>query len=557
MTHALSEIGRFNSSAQALTRRRSVDRYVFLFWILLIIQLIPLWISRYIPTTDGPSHVYNAIVLRDYNRPDRPGFRTFFEHNDRPVPNWIAPLTLLGLCTVAPPLIAEKIMLSAYLIGFVLAMRWEMSAVRPRGGRLAIAAFPMAASFYFYEGLYSFYFGIIVFLIVIGFWIREERRPTRLKTALLSGLLVLLYFSHPMPLGMAYLFIGETIVWRIWLARSNPDALQKARAAFWRNCLAAAPSFALLASFVLTEHSSRAAEEFMRHPHGWFYRLRNLISWMKSYQLVELGPASVVMCMIVAVTAWLLWRRAHSPRPHFRKLHAFDAPFFIAALYLALFLGTPSKLGGGGAGIVMRLAGFPFFAILIWWSTQPICRRARQRLEATVAIVSTLALISMVVLHARSSARLTPYLEEIENAEAQIPIGATMLPIVFSGGADVDSSGRRLSWGTSPLVEATDYFAGQRGIVDLDNYEAALDYFPLRFRPAVDPYTYIIDSGWHFANYRKRTGQTVDYVLLWTGGVEGTDRTTRFISQQLAGGYDLVFVSDHSHYTRLYRRRSG
>ncbi len=473
-----------------------------------------------------------------------------------PSPIGSAPLTLRGLCTIAPPLIAEKIMLSIFLVGFVLAMRWAMSAVRPGGGWLAIAAFPMAANFYFYEGLYSFYLGIIVYLFVIGFWFRERRRPTRLKTALLSGLLVLLYFSHPMALGMAYLFIGETIVWRGWLVRKNARAVEKVRKAFWRNCLAAGPSLVLLASFVLTEHSSRAAEEFMRHPHGWFYRLRNSISWMKSYQMVELGPASLVLCMIIAVTAWLLWRRVRSTRPHLRTLHVFDAPLFIAAFYLALFLGTPSNLGGGGAGIVMRLAGFPFFAILIWWSTQPLRRLSRQRLQATVAIVSSVALILMVLLHARSSTRLSPYLEEIENAEAHIPIGATMLPVMSSGGSDIDSTGRRLSWGTSPLVEATDYFAGQRGIVDLDNYEAALDYFPLRFRSSVDPYTYIIDSGWQFTDYQKRTGQTVDYVLFWTGGVESTDRTGRSISKQLAAGYDLVFVSGHSHYARLYRRRA-
>jgi hypothetical protein len=40
---------------------------------LILVHLIPIWAFTYFPTQDGPAHLNNATILREYH--DRPVFR--------------------------------------------------------------------------------------------------------------------------------------------------------------------------------------------------------------------------------------------------------------------------------------------------------------------------------------------------------------------------------------------------------------------------------------------------------------------------------------------------
>ena len=40
-----------------------------IFTILSVLNLAPIWSFRYLPTQDGPSHLANALMLKDYHRP--------------------------------------------------------------------------------------------------------------------------------------------------------------------------------------------------------------------------------------------------------------------------------------------------------------------------------------------------------------------------------------------------------------------------------------------------------------------------------------------------------
>jgi hypothetical protein len=66
-----------------------------LFFVLLIfLHLIPIWAVHYFPSIDGPSHIYHASVLREYNLPERSAFREYYSLNINPVPNWFSHLVL-------------------------------------------------------------------------------------------------------------------------------------------------------------------------------------------------------------------------------------------------------------------------------------------------------------------------------------------------------------------------------------------------------------------------------------------------------------------------------
>jgi hypothetical protein len=59
-----------------------------------------------------------------------------------------------------------------------------------------------------------------------------------------------------------------------------------------------------------------------------------------------------------------------------------------------------------------------------------------------------------------------------------VPAGAVVVPLVFGEGEP--------QWVRAPtLRHALGYAAAERGLIDWDDYEAMLDYFPVRFRPEV------------------------------------------------------------------------
>lgn len=94
-----------------------------LFTLLVCLYIAPLWAFRYVPTADGPSHLANAAIIKDYRDPGATTLREYYVISGRPSPNLMYHLSLVGLMYVFPPLIAEKVLLSLYVVLFAAAGR--------------------------------------------------------------------------------------------------------------------------------------------------------------------------------------------------------------------------------------------------------------------------------------------------------------------------------------------------------------------------------------------------------------------------------------------------
>src|SRR5689334_3287327 len=89
-----------------------------LFIVAALAQLVPIWSVHYLPTTDGPSHLYNAWILRELLVGHDGAIGRYFEIDWRPHPNWIGTALLAGLMPVTAPLVAEKIFVSVIVLLF-------------------------------------------------------------------------------------------------------------------------------------------------------------------------------------------------------------------------------------------------------------------------------------------------------------------------------------------------------------------------------------------------------------------------------------------------------
>ena len=141
-----------------------------LFLTLALLNVVPFWIVRYLPTVDGPCHTYNAWILRQYlNVQHYPLFQQYYRINAEPYPNWLGHGVMALLMFVVPPLVAEKLLVSAYALTLLGGIWYLTGAVRPGNSRwLALLAFPFVFNYTFQAGFYNFSLSLALFPFVLS-----------------------------------------------------------------------------------------------------------------------------------------------------------------------------------------------------------------------------------------------------------------------------------------------------------------------------------------------------------------------------------------------------
>jgi len=190
------------------------DRENLLFLAMIVVYLIPLWAFRYFPSQDGPSHLANATIIREYHEPDRTAFRAYYVFNQRFTPNWAGHLVLAGLMSLMSPLVAEKVFLSGYVILLPVAIRYAVLAVRRDSGFLAVLGFPFVYNYPLHMGFYTFSYSLAMFFFVSGYWLKHRERFGLREMVTLAILSILLYLCHIVSAVAAFL---ELVLMAVWL----------------------------------------------------------------------------------------------------------------------------------------------------------------------------------------------------------------------------------------------------------------------------------------------------------------------------------------------------
>jgi hypothetical protein len=531
------------------TVRLSAAMNRVVFYVLTVALLVPLWAFKYFPSQDGPLHQYNAVVLRDYDRPDRPAFREYFVPNPALVPNWLCPHILPVLAQWFSAAVAEKLVLSAYLILLPIGARYALSAIRPRGGLLALAILPMVPNQFYHFGFHDFCVGMAGYFFVAGYFLKHRRRFAAKNAIVLAIMLLVLYLTHLVAVVMVLPLIGLTTLALYWTGR---DAVAVKLRRTLPVAAALAPVVLWAAYFALRPHPG---SDLPPYPGGWHHRFFLIPLWLKSYQYYEAIAGVAMFILFFAASFWLVRRVPDRAL----LLGLPGALLATVVFYILIFLVAPGSFAGAQV-LLIRVVAFVFFASLLWWASLPISSRAFARLEWAVAVVSIPVALGLLVSHVLSYRELNSYLNAFEAVAPIIPTGSTVCPIHYndpvshSPPTNGESGQHPLSTGIDPFRHAGSIGLAQKGIIDLGNTWATTDHQSLRWQPGLDPMSVRLDRLDDFVGYARRTGKPVDYVLIWTGGIIHDDAQARFIDRQLASSYRLIYTSPTPEYLKLYRR---
>ena len=419
-----------------------------------LLLLLPLWAVPRVPTVDGPCHLYNAWVMHHLGDPAFPAIGRHFQVDAQPLPNWLIQAVLYALLAVAPAALAEKVLLTGYVLLFAAAAWWLAGAQEPARRVNAFLALPFVYTLLFHFGFYNFLFSVPLAMLAGGWWWRRRERPTWRFALVLHALLLLCWFAHAVAFVIAGLAIGV-----LWLV-----SWERAR---WRNWwlhpLLLLPQLALPLWFVRAHPGGPVASRWsFAQSFGYLVEQRALFVFHRGH-----GPGKALTVIFLLLVIATLLRESPSPRRH---------AFLLAALAAALlYVFTPGGMAGGGI-LEPRLALFPFLLALPGLSL-PRPGGRWSWLPGTALVVGLTALVAWesaaLVRWHRAEARLV---DELLAGHAAVPPHTRGLDLIFTRYDRLEHE---------VLGHAVGHLAMRKDLVDWDDYQAGSDLFVVRFRPGI------------------------------------------------------------------------
>lgn len=540
-------------------RSRTWLLLVFIF--LLAWQIVLVWIFQHFASQDGPSHLYNAALIRGFHDPSWHRVPEFYQLNSRLVPNWFTYVVLAGLSHLFSPATAEKILVTGYFVFFPLSFAYVLRTLTKDVWHFAIWGLVFANNLFIAMGFYNFCYGLVFFLLCFGYWMkwRDGLGPKQLVT--LCVLASLLYFSHAFGFFMAAFFIGVValcfgLAELHFLAENGGTRSGHTISMLLKRVLV--PQLAFLPCLAIFFVSSTGSQPGTNPEIPNF--LRRLLVFHELYVLVD-SKGVLGILRVFLVGSFLLWGLylAITNAVKQRKLVACDGLGILAAACLSSYVVFPWSLSGGGF-IPERLAWFSLCGALLWLSSKEWTIKARQAVMGVSTLVVVLGLIGQTGWRYQLSRVLNAY----DVAGRLLVPQKTILSLCY---CNPESNSKAVSANLRfrPLEHAGDIAALEGRALSIENYEATGSSFPVEYNPRVNPALHSKTFSafsisrkpqkTDIADYEAQTGKTIDYVLIWGTGLGDSLESGSILDQQLRSNYEDIYTSSSPALLRLFKRR--
>ena len=527
----------------------------FLFWTLLLILLFPVWSNKFFLTGDGPCHVYNAKVLLDLVVGNHADFyREYYSINPNPDPNWFSHVVLALLQLVFPGYLAEKIMISGYVLGFALALRWCVRQINVKSEFLVILGLPFIFHHTFQMGFYNYAWSLAFFFYLIGYWLKYSGTFRPKQMVILGGLLLAQYFMHPIGLGLTLLTIGFLLVGGFVKDLRNPTLTFKQAIEFvlrkkLQVFLPALPALILTGLYISRRGfqvvtSTDAPGQLLQS----FFSLSSLRTMTWDERLFPLWLAMLIGVLFLFVV-YQKWRK--------RTWQITDAFLIVAVVMFLAYVFQPGSMFGAGI-LSVRLEFVPYLLVLLWLASSSF----PNVIKTCAAVFSALLLLALVIVRMPHHRLASDAIQEYLSARAYLEPLSTVLPLSYAH-EGLTTDGEPITDKIWLFMHAADYLGSEQPLIMLGNYEANTGWFPLIWKEDKNPFKHLnVGQGLehqppqvNFEDYPEKSGGRVDYVLTWCrDGLFEEHPFNRDVEEQLANGYTLLFASENER-AKLYRRQ--
>jgi phosphatidylglycerophosphate synthase len=526
-----------------------------LFLLVTIANLSPIFIGRFFPTLDGPSHLYNSnlVVNLLFNSE---GLTPFYAFNPELVPNWSGHFILVLFSSILPSYMAEKILLLIYFIGLPYAFRSLILQLNSKNALVSYMIFPFLYSYPFILGFYNFSLAIGFLFLTLSYYLRHQNelyRSTRIKV-LLFLLLLCTYFSHVILFAVLMLVIGVYILSEIIRAVMHEKGnINKSLKNVRRKAIAFFISSAIPMAMFLFFFSKRPSSGSGGHlPASTLfdalYNIRPLIAFKISFekqytQVIFFVFLSLVLFALVKWVASFFKKKDQKEkqiRPnHFTQNDNEKTVWLFSTIFMfALYFILPNS-NSTGSFVSVRIALLFYLFLLIWLSTQDFPKWLMGVSVMTVLVCNGILIskyIETFQLHSDVAADCYAASEKIEEKSVVLP----------------------LKYGGPPVgLHFSNYLGVDKPVIILKNYECVTGYFPLVWNIEEIPESVYLNLVPGFSmcermlNLINDNNVDIDYVFVYGALSMKSEECNDELNSKVMNDYNLVFSNSSC---ELYKR---
>lgn len=525
----------------------------FLFLLVVLLNLLPIFQGHFFPSLDGPAHLYNAGLIKELSLHPHGFLESYYQFNTVPVPNWSGHFVLAFFRLFLPGFLAEKLLLILYLVGLPYSFRAFIRVINPASVSLSYLILPFTYSFLFILGFYNFCLGLICLFYILTFWLKNNPAPFSWKFVLkLSLLLIITFFSHVFVFGFLIALLIAYTVFNYLHQRIFKTSLTMT----FREHVMIPLSLLLLSSilplglFIVywLQNSGSGAIEYLSGKTliQWFKNLQALIAYNEPLEKAVFRKMLYILiaagAIAIMIRAFALFRKAGTTLRERIAHHLFSTHEFwllIAFSLIVLYFIMPDSANAAGF-ISIRLLLLALFFFMTWL----VIQRYPAWINPLVVIPFLLFHFHLVQYYQTATEHPVKVSEACYQAGKQIPPNSVVLPVNFSN-----------NW---LLGHFSNYLGADKPIVILENYETAQAYFPLKWKTNAMPNLQIgeLQAGdlncLNWLNNPQNEPRTIDYVFFLEPPKELTDSCWLQLTRTLRKEYEVVHRND---YCTLFRFR--
>jgi len=529
-----------------------IDKKEKLFFFLFsLLNIYHLYTLNFIPSLDGPQHLYISNVIVNLLK-SNDLINQYFAFNSVIVGNWTGHFILSFFNFLFPASIAEKLLLSTYYFGIVYSFRYLIISIKGKSSFLSFIIFPFSTTTMVLLSYYNYSFGTIILFITLGYWVRIKMSKMNIKSFIsLMSLFLLLYLSHVfvfMLCGLVLVVHYITFfVLNIVKSENRRSVLLHQLKKLTFLFLASLPSILLWINYTLivTKLGGTIPKRYS------FNELTDYLVIMRSLMAFHRGneaPANISLFILInliiiysIISRFIKFKRSgnniNSKVVFFRIS---DFWLLISFVFLVLYYLFPDQLTSGN--ITNRISIIMFFLLITWIGVQEVPRW----LSIVVAIMFISITIKQRVVQYEILSSLDNNVVELKELDDYIDENSSFITLGTSG-----------NW---VHLHFHCYLGIDKSLVDLQSPQCA-GQFPVVWNSDKIPPTHIglknINEfknnylGLTSTNYNEKI-QIVDYILINKPGNFSKEETNKPIINVLQKYYTKLSVTSKKNYA-LYK----
>jgi hypothetical protein len=497
--------------------------------------------------------VYNSFVVLEFlKHHDIDFYSRFYSLKKQFNPNWFSHISLAFLLNFFSPAVAEKVLVSIYVLLFTILGRVLITLISPANKMFSYLLLLFVFTHVFQMGFYNFSFGLVFMMGALWFYLKNHKQMEPVRFVFIGmAVFTLTYLAHP----MGYLIVVGTVAGYIFFASLFADKTFKDRIVLLLNsaglfAVIILPSAAFFLYFIFVGSPQpadgiRATGKELYELLTSFTGILNMTQPEEPYTKFAFTFFEILLICGLVVRLFTF------------RFVAYDIFLLMSAALLWFYFNAPANFAGGGM-ISDRLQILPVIPFICWLASLKFPRWFQIPVAATAATLTICLLIIRLPVHKQASLLV----EEYQSTARYIKPYSTVLPLSYAHNGKT-TDGKLLTDRTWIFLHSADYMGAGKPLIMCGNYEANTLFFPLSWVKDKSPFNKIAtNSGIEgcppsadLLHYKEKSGEELNYVILLCLDDEYRNHPyTQDILMQLDSGFTHIYTSANGR-AILYQRK--